>query len=193
MGSISMSARIAVVFGQFGVAADPINLPHFRDRLMQAGAKTILVQYTDSQQVYDFLHPFSGPSAIVGSSLGAMSSVVFAGYLHPQEVDFVGGFQPSDYDPSGHSVNIPLYHDNEQIPYDTVTRAIEVSNNVREALCFRNPVIAATGGLGHATYIAADPTKTNLTVIERPDVHPGDFGVAQDMMFAVVAKIMGLA
>jgi hypothetical protein len=188
---MSKRARIVVVFGQLGQVADPVNLPHFRDRLTQAGVETILVQHTDSQKAFTFLYNFNGFKGCVGSSLGAMSAVVFAGYLHPQEVDFVGGFQPSDYDPSGHSVNIPLHHGNDPVPYDIVTRAIEVPTTVRRAVCFRNPAVAATGGLGHAIYIAADPTKTKLTVLERPDIHPGDFGVAQDQMFSAVMEAIG--
>jgi hypothetical protein len=188
---MNKKARIVVAFGQFGRAADPINLPHFRDRLNQAGVETILVQHDDSKSAVNFLRGFRGFTGCVGSSLGAMSAVVFAGYLHPQEVDFVGGFQPSDYDPSGHSVNIPLHHGSEPVPYDIVTRAIEVPATVRRAVCFRNPVVAATGGLGHAIYIAADPAKTKLTVIERLDVHPGDFPPAQDTMFDAVMESIG--
>lgn len=184
-----MKARVAVIFGQFGQAADPENLPAFRFRLTSAGVETILVQHTDSQKVYDFLHGFGGFCGTVGASLGAMSAVVFAGYLAPQTIHFAGGFQPSDFDPSGHTVNIPLYHGDSDEPYDVVTRAIEVPSNVVESLCFRNPVAAATGGLGHATFLAADPKKTALTVRERIDVHPGDFGQAADIMFNTIIEL----
>lgn len=176
-------ARAAVVFGQFGGGADPFNLPAFRMRLTAIGFETILVQHFDTRRVYDFLHGFDGFCSIIGASLGAMSAVVFAGYLAPQTIHFVGGFQPSDYDPSGHSVNIPLHRGDSDIPYDVVTRAIEVPSNVVEALCFRNPVGPATGFLGHATFLAADTNKTTLTVRERLDVHPGDFPPAADEMF----------
>jgi hypothetical protein len=169
--------RIAVIFGQFGLAADPINLPHFRDRLNKAGCETILVEHYDSKAVVNFLRGYKGFTGIVGSSLGAMSSVIIAGYLAPQIINFVGGFQPSDFDPSGHSVAI---HSGA----DLIIRAVSVPKNVERALCFRNPVVAITGGLGHATYLLApDNHRTKLEVIERPDIHPGDFGVAQDTMF----------
>lgn len=167
--------KVAVVFGQFGDAADPVNLPHFRDRLAQAGVGTILIQHTDSQAAYDF-----NPDAYVGASLGAMSVCIMAGYRNPTRVKFVGGFQPSAWDPTGHNVNIP--HDPEPI-----TRAVNVPGNVAQALCFRNPIWAATGGLGHATYIAS-ALNTRLEVIDRPDVHPGDFGEAQDIMVARVLE-----
>ena len=184
-----MKKRVAVIFGQFGAAADPANLPRFRFRLTSADFETIIVQHTDSQKVFNFLHGFDGFCATVGASLGAMSAVVFAGYLHPQTVHFVGGFQPSDFDPSGHTVDIPLTRNGAV--YDTVTRAITVPPNVRDALCFRNPVAAATGGLGHAIYVLdPDNQATELQVIERPDVHPGDFGDAADAMFN---RIMELA
>jgi hypothetical protein len=181
-----MKARVAVIFGQFGAAADPLNLPHFRFRLTTGEVETILVEHFDSGKVYNFLHGFDGFCAIVGSSLGAMSAVVCAGYLNPQIVHFVGGFQPSDYDPSGHDVAMPI---DTEFGSDVITRAIEVPENVCEALCFRNPQVALTGGLGHATYIAADPQKTKLTVVNKLDAHPGDFGEAADTMFNT---IMGL-
>lgn len=170
------------MFGQFGAAADPLSLPQFRTRLANANIGTILVQHTDSQQVYNFLKDFDGFRGIAGASLGAMSSVVCAGYLSPMAVHFVGGFQPSDWDPSGHEVNI-------QDGPDLITRAITVPTNVREALCFRNPIVGATGGLGHATYVAADPHKTKLTVINRLDAHPGDFGEAADIMFNKIVEL----
>lgn len=177
-----MKARAAIIFGQFGAAADPLSLPTFRTRLANANIGTTLVQHTDSQKVYDFLKGFDGVRIIVGSSLGAMSSVVCAGYLSPTSVHFVGGFQPSDWDPSGHSVSI-------EDDGDLITRAITVPANVREALCFRNPQLALTGGLGHATYIAADPEKTKLTVIKRLDAHPGDFPPAADLMFNRIVEL----
>ena len=179
-----MNARIAVVFGQFGQLADPVNLPAFQQRLKQAGAQTILVQHTDSQQAYDFLRMFSGFCGIIGASLGAGAAPIMAGYLNKKKVDFVGGFQPSDWDPVMHEVSI-------QSGADLITRAVNVPANVTNALCFRNPVFAATGGLGHATYIRAPGNAvTSLEVIERNDMHPGDFGVAQDMMFDRVAGLI---
>lgn len=180
-----MKARVACVFGQFGAAADPVSLPVFRDRLNERGVETILIQHYDSKSAYDFLHRFNGFCATVGSSLGAMSAVVFAGYLMPQTIDFVGGFQPSDYDPSGHSVAI------QDPSGDLITRAITVPKNVRHAMCFRNPIGAATGFLGHATYIAADPTVTDLKVINRADVHAGDFPPAADIMFDRLMELIG--
>lgn len=172
-----MRARVAVVFGQFGAAADPINLPHFRDRLAQAGVETILVQHTDSGAVANFLRGFDGFRGVVGSSLGAGAAPVMAGYLRPEIIDFVGGFQPSDWDPVMHPV---LLHSGAGI----ITRAVMVPNTVKRALCFRNPILVGTAGLGHATYVLDPDNKyTDLHVEERADVHPGDFGPAQDQMF----------
>lgn len=170
--------RIAVIFGQYGVLADPINLPHFRDRLDGLGFETILVEHTDTQKVRLFLIGYTGFTGITGASLGAGSAAVIAGYLKPERtIDFVGGFQVSDYDPSTH----PIAHD----PLDprAPARAVDITSNVQYALAFRNPILAATGGLGHATYVLAPGnTTTKLEVIERNDVHPGDFGPAQDTM-----------
>lgn len=185
------NSRIAVVFGQFGQIADPVNLPSFQQRLQQAGADTILIEHTDSQKAHDFLHGFAGFVGVVGASLGAGAAPIFAGYLDKQKVDFVGGFQPSDWDPVMHEVSI-------QSGADVITRAVNVPVNVANALCFRNPIIAATGGLGHATYVLAPGNIiTKLTIIERDDIHPGDFGVAQDTMFnrvmALIAEREGQA
>ena len=170
--------KVAVVFGQFGAAADPVNLPAFEQRIQQAGHETILVQHTDTQKVYDFK-----PDAIVGASLGAGVAPIMAGYLQPRKIRFVGGFQPSDYDPVMHDVAI-------QDGDDLITRAVTVPANVQEALCFRNPIIAITGGLGHAAYVAADPKRTRLITLQRPDIHPGDFGEAQDIMVQRVLEAL---
>lgn len=173
-----MSKRCALLFGQFGVIADPYNLPHLRDRLVSAGFETILVEHTDTQKVYDFLHGFKGFAAILGSSLGAGAAPIEAGYLSPQVVDFVGGFQPSDWDPVMHTDSV------------TMLRTVNVPVNVKEAMVFRNPLVAATGGLGHATYKTQGLT-TKLTVIERPDPHPGDMPPAQDIMFNKIVELAG--
>ncbi len=169
-------SRVAVIFGQFGIAADPVNLPHFRQRLAAADIETILVEHTDTQKVHDFLYRYPSFCGIVGASLGAGAAPINAAYLRYQAIHFVGGFQPSDWDPVMHDVSIPSGQ-------DVITRAVTVPPNVQRALCFRNPVRAATGGLGHASYVL-DPNNhvTKLEVIERLDVHPGDFGEAQDIM-----------
>jgi hypothetical protein len=179
-----MSARVAVVFGQFGQIADPINLPHFEQRLKDAGLETILVQHTDTQLVYNFLHAYTGNVGVVGASLGAGVAPIMAGYLKPKLVQFVGGFQPSDWDPVMHEVNL-------RSGDDVITKAVTVPSNCVHALCFRNPVVAATGGLGHATYVlGAGNTTTKLQIVERLDVHPGDFGVAQDTMLNTALEVL---
>lgn len=172
--------RAAVVFGQFDAAADPVNLPQFENKLKVSGFETVLVQHTDTQKVYDFLRGYKQFTAIVGASLGAGVAPIMAGYLRPDQVNFVGGFQPSDWDPVMHT--------------DPATglRAVSVANNVSNAMCFRNPIAAATGGLGHAIYVLAPGNQvTKLEVIERPDIHPGDFGVAADQMLARILSLVG--
>jgi hypothetical protein len=170
--------RAAVIYGQFGVAADPINLPTFRNRLAAAGIETTLVEHYDRQKVYDFFRGYEGKRGIFGSSLGAGASPLYAGDQKPHPVDIVGGFQPSDWDPIMH--------------LDPVTKlkTVIVPSNVKHAICFRNPVFAITGGLGHAIYKAEEPSKTMLEIKEREDVHPGDFGPAQDYMFDAAVKAL---
>jgi hypothetical protein len=177
-----MKIRAAVVFGQFGAVADPLNLPIFRNRLAKAGVETILVQHFDTQKVFDFLHNFPGRAGIFGSSLGAGVAPVMAGYLKDRPIDIVGGFQPSDWDPCLHPVLI-------KDGLDIITRAVAVPANVKFALCFRNPIAAGTLGLGHGTYVLAPENHfTELHVTKRADMHPGDFGISQDEMYAA-AKI----
>lgn len=172
-------SRCVVIFGQYGALADPANLPAFNARLQKAGIETILIQHFDSKSAVDFLRNHDGKRGLIGASLGAMSAVIMAGYMQPEMVDFVGGFQPSDYDPSGHTVSIP-----ETDPPDLIIRAVTVPRNVKKALCFRNPIAVATGGLGHATYVLDPDNKTTkLAVVKNGDVHPGDFGSAADQMF----------
>lgn len=172
-----MNARCAVVFGQFGRAADPIQLPMFNKRLQSAGVETVLIEHDDTKGAYAFLRGYAGKKGMIGASLGAMSVIVFARYMPDDEFAFCGGFQPSDFDPSGVSVEFE-----ETDPDDLITRAIFVPKNVKTGLVFRNPVVAMTGGLGHATWIADDIEATKLTIEKRLDAHPGDFPPAQDQM-----------
>jgi hypothetical protein len=176
-----MPKRAVLVYGQFGQLADPVSLNQLAGRLRAIGFEVIIVQHMDSKAAYDYLMGFHGMRVLIGSSLGAMSAVVFAGYMMHQQIDFVGGFQPSDYDPSGHDVEI-----RENDPPDIITRAIEVPSNVANAVCFRNPVAALTGGLGHAAYVLDPSGNTKLVTYKREDAHPGDFGEAQDIMFNTV-------
>lgn len=178
-----MKPRVAVVFGQLGAAADPVNLPLFRQRLNDAGVETVLIQHDDTNGAVRFLRGYAGKKGLIGASLGAMSVIVFARYMPEDEFAFAGGFQPSDFDPSGVDVKIV-----ETDPPDVVTRAIYVPKNVKTALCFRNPAFAGTGGLGHATWIADDPKVTRLTVVKRLDIHPGDFPPASDEMLAAALE-----
>lgn len=182
-----MKKRAVLVYGQFGALADPVQLNALAARLRAIGFEVIIVQHFDSTAAYNYLFNFDGFKVMIGSSLGAMSVVVFAGYMAHRQIDFIGGFQPSDFDPSGHSVNIPLYRG--QLQYDTITRAIIVPTNVKQGLVFRNPVVAMTGGLGHAAWIAANDKSTKLQTIEREDAHPGDFPPAQDTMFDTVKEL----
>lgn len=178
--------RIVIAFGQFGAAADPQNLPAFNQRLQDANVDTILIQHDETEKAINFLRGYRGFVGLVGASLGAMSVVAWARDLAPQEINFVGGFQPSDYDPTGISVNIEVQ---TQFGPDLINRAVEVSANVDRALCFRNPQFALTGGLGHAAYILAPGnTHTKLTTIPRLDAHPGDFGDAADAMFNAIMR-----
>lgn len=89
-------------------------------------------------------------------------------------IDFVGGFQPSLYDPRVHN------------------GVIAVPTNVVKAHCIYDPNFVDTGGLGAARYVLPPGSKTILTVTQHPGAHPDDWGVSQDMMFNdVVACLKG--
>lgn len=171
-------SRVVVAFGQFGAVADPKNLPSFHTAVVNAGHEAILVQHFATQQAIQFLRGYPGKVGLVGASLGAGAVPIWAGYLQAP-VNFVGGFQPSDFDPVMHTQLV----DGEEL------KCVTVPKNVAETLCFRNPMAIATEGLGHATYILDAKNKTTqLKVVNRLDPHPGDFGPAADLMLTALLR-----
>lgn len=145
-------------------------LPTLKTRFESIGCAVIIVPHTGSQASYDFLKGYTSFKAIIGDSLGAGAAAKFAEDLDV-EVDFVGGFQPSNYDPLA--------------KYDPVTKLyyIQIPRNVKFAHCFRNPNWLETGGLGNATYERVPGDTQPCLVTLHNGTHPDDWGYTQDIMF----------
>ncbi len=100
-----------------------------------------------------------------------------SGDLTDGPVDFVGGFQPSDWDPIAQG---PLHN-----------KTVTVAKNVLVAHCIWNPAFIETGGLGNAHYVITPGAKTKLTTTEHHGAHPDDWGYSQDLMFNHVMQLIG--
>jgi hypothetical protein len=169
-----MIRKVAIIFGLGGGWLDP-----------RAGEVSLLARlkalgltvpdapfnYDDGQGVYEFLKETDW-RGIIGDSFGACFGPHYAGALAPHTVDYLAGFQPSIYSTLGPG-------------------PIAVPANVKTAHCIRDPDWIDTGGLGYATWVAADPKKTRLFITEHRGAHPDDTGYAQDLVFAEVKQLTG--
>ena len=173
-----MGAKIVLAGGLgYPYTETQAGLPTFKTRLEGIGCEVIIVPHTGSQASYDFLKGFVGFKGIFGDSLGAGAANAFA-ENQGVEIDFVGGFQPSNYDPL--------------CKYDPVAKlyCIQVPRNVKFAHCFRNPNWFETGGLGNATYERVPGDKQPCLVTLHNGVHPDDWGYTQDIMFNQVKGML---
>ena len=144
-------------------------LPTLKMRFEALGISTIIVPHTGSQAAYDFLKGYVGFKAMLGDSLGAGAVNDFAQQLD-EPIDFVGGFQPSNYDP------LAKFDPEENLYY------LQVPRNVKFAHCIRNPNWFETVGLGNATYERVPGDKQPCLVTLHNGTHPDDWGYTQDIM-----------
>lgn len=163
--------KVAIIYGLGGAIFDPpAGQRHLADRLR---AKGFLVggpyHYWDGPSVYAFLH-HADWRAIVGDSFGADYGPLYAQEMK-LPIDYLAGFQPS------------MYANNVR------NGEVVVPDCVRIAHCFRDPVWTDTAGLGFATYVAANPHKTKLTITPHRAVHPDDWGTSQDIVFNEILKL----
>jgi hypothetical protein len=173
-----MSARIALIGGQgYPLTETQAGLPTLKASLNAKKVDTGVgpFPHTARQQIRDWLYGFRGFRALIGDSLGAGAAALYAGDLDGN-VDFVGGFQPSAWDPVAQG----------PIGDKTVT----VAKNVLAAHCIWNPAFIETGGLGNAHYVITAGSKTVLTTTEHHAVHPDDWGWSQALMFAHVMALL---
>lgn len=164
-----MSGRIALIGGQGWPATETVlGLPTLQKRLQAEGFDVQSYSRLWREQIRDWLIDTPSPIALIGDSLGAGAAAIYAKDLAPRLVQFVGGFQPSAWDPVGEG--------------PTTDRIIPVSINVTFAYCIWDPVFLDTGGLGNAHYVIAPGQKTSLSLTEHRGAHPDDWGYAQDLM-----------
>ena len=161
-----MNPRIVLMYGMGGALVEwwANGNRLLETRLRAIGFQTLLVNWNERQKAYDFLHGHTGKIALCGDSLGAGSAAQYAGD-HQRAVDFVGGFQPSDYDTRAKR------------------KTILVPLNVVRAHCIYDPRFVDTLGLGQSQYVLPPKSKTILTTTQHPGAHPDNWGVAQDIMF----------
>lgn len=174
-----MTPRVALIGGQgYPLTETQAGLPTLKQRLNAKGVDTGQgpFAHTDRQAIRDWLYGYKGFRGLIGDSLGAGAAALYAGDLDGT-VDFVGGFQPSAWDPIG------------QGPINN--RMILVAHNVAVAHCIWDPVFVETGGLGNAHYIVSNGAKTKLTLTSHPGAHPDDWGYSQDLMFNHVMQLIG--
>ena len=174
-----MTPRIALIGGQgYPLTETQAGLPTLKRRLNAKGVDTGAgpFAHTDRQAIRDWLHGYKGFRGLIGDSLGAGAAALYAGDLDG-DVDFAGGFQPSDWDPVA------------QGPINN--KVVVVAKNVLVAHCIWNPTFVETGGLGNAHYVITPGSKTKLTTTEHHGAHPDDWGYSQDMMFNHVMMLIG--
>jgi hypothetical protein len=166
-----MMARIVIFYGLGGAAVEwwPNGEKLLQQKFQLKRVDTLLLNWDQRQDAYGYLHGFLGFRGLVGDSFGAGSAAQYAADLEGN-VDFVGGFQPSNYDPRA------------------VDGKITVPANVERAHCIHDSVWTDTLGLGQGVYVEANPAKTKLLVTDHRGAHPDDWGYSQDLMFN---EIMG--
>ena len=168
-----MTKKIAILYGLGGSMFDPANgeaLLMTRCRGLGLDVGDSPYSYDAGQAVYDFLKDADW-CGIIGDSFGADYGPQYAGNLSPKTVNFLGGFQPS------------MYANDVRIGADGVGEIL-VPRNVAHARVFRDPLWAQTGGLGWATWVAANDKATDLKVLAHYGAHPDDWGYTQNIMFA---------
>lgn len=168
--------RVALIGGQGWPATETLaGLPALEFRLHKAGFEARQFSHLARKDIRDWLYHHPGFRGLIGDSLGAGAAALYARDLLGEEVDFVGGFQPSAWDPIGEG--------------PTNNRIIVVSPNVKVAHCIWDPVFVDTAGLGNAHYVVSSHAKTILTTTEHRGPHPDDWGYAQDLMFNHLMQI----
>jgi hypothetical protein len=167
--------RIALIGGMGWPATETqAGLPTLAKRLQELGVTVQTFAHDNRQGISSFLAGATGFRGLVGDSLGAGAAALYAADLK-SPVDFVGGFQPSAWDPIG------------QGPISA--RTITVASNVKVAHCIWDPLFVETGGLGNAHYVI-HPGATILTTTEHHGAHPDDWGYSQDLMVNHIAQLL---
>lgn len=141
-------------------------------RLQKVNVETLLINWDQRQEAYNFMNGFGGFRAYIGASLGAGSAAQYPGDV-TGIVDLAGGFQPSMDDARA------------------VKGEITVAANVARAYCVRDPIWLDTGGLGQARFVVAPNAKTQILTMEQRMAHDDDWGTAQDWIYQETVNLIG--
>ncbi|MGA8078943.1 MAG: hypothetical protein WB868_16335, partial [Xanthobacteraceae bacterium] len=169
-------AAAFIMFGLGGVAFDPAGGETvFTKRIAAIGVNTLDSPYQETNVdtiVSAILATPTDTKIIVGGdSLGANNTPAVAqALLGRRNVDYIFGFQPSEY--GAHNL---------------------VPANVLQARCIYNPNPIETAGLGcYEWQLAAGNRTTKLSVVTNSDFHPGDDDVAmQNLILADIERLVG--
>ena len=170
-----MTVRAWVSFGLGGAVIDPAS----GEALLIQRLKAIGVDTRDSPYAWDDFNeiiadilatPHDVKIAVGGDSLGANEAPAIAQAVRQKKgIDLLFGFQRSEY---GVQVVVPA--------------------NVIKAVNVYNPIWIATVGLGDDPWtLEAGNTRTVIRSIPIEAAHPGDFGVAQDIVFTYIKQLTG--
>jgi len=159
-----MKIKIVLMGGMgYPVTETPWGMPRLKSRFEALGYEVLLVNWAERQQVYNFVQG-DGPLAYLGDSLGAGSAAQYPGDIK-RPVQFVGGFQPSEYDARSRNIQIT------------------VAGNCELAHAVFDPWWMDTAGLGYARYARAADSKTIVLNTEHRGAHPDDWGWSQDLLY----------
>lgn len=169
-----MKARIVLMYGLGGAAIEWWQTGErlLLQRFLAKGIECELMNWSDRQEAYNYMHGFDGFKAYLGDSLGAGSAAQYPGDLRVP-VNFSGGFQPSMDDGRA---------DKGQIT---------VAKNVIQAHAIHDPVWLDTMGLGQAVYVKSPDSKTIVMNTEHRGAHPDDWGYSQDLLFNQCMSLIG--
>lgn len=165
-----MPIYAAIVYGLGGSLFDPATgEAYLVQRLKAIGVQCgpSPFQESDTEGVVDWLKDKIGTKVIIGDSLGANNAPFFVSQLK-EPVDYIAGFQPSEY---GQHFPIP--------------------SSVGRAHCIYDPYWIDTGGLGYYEWeLGPDNHTTKLVVTQHRGAHPDDWGWSQDIVFNEVKGLI---
>jgi hypothetical protein len=169
-----VQVRAWISFGMGGQSFDPASgETYLVARLKAIGVDTrnSPYQWSDIYTIIDDVKktPKGIKVAIGGDSLGANEAPAIAVGVGNFPIDYLFGFQRSEY---GEQVAVP--------------------KNVLVAESIYNPIWIETLGLGDDPWSLADGnTTTKLTNTPMTVVHPDDWGDAQDIVYKAIKELQG--
>lgn len=178
---ITAQADVFIKYGAGGYGLSPAMGPGpgtFGDRMRSRfGGKVMIVgyyQWTDAVAAQMSATPLNTKLISFGDSCGASAGPYDAAAV-TRNVDLIGGFQPSIYCGGGGGFTEP------------------VPANVLNAIEVYNPSCISTGGLGCRLWtLASNFPAGRLTIVQRPDMHPGVNVDSENDMLDKMAAVMAV-